>query len=82
MKNHIDALKQKANECIDRAVVESEKICANNIRCLINAEFNFGKFNAYVDILKEVDFDSYIQLVECNKLKCNEILCNIENIYQ
>jgi hypothetical protein len=78
MKNPIEILIEKAFKSLNMAANESCKISKNTTTELINTEFNFGKFHAYMDMLKDLDIETYIELYRDNKATCNMILSNIK----
>ncbi len=80
MANNTETLIRKAEESLNKAFEESEHVNRISVVNLINAEFNFGKFHAYMDMLKEIDFDQYVQVAERNKEKSNGVLSNVNRM--
>lgn len=81
MENYIDTLIKKAEESLNEALKESRKVGKHTTTNLINTEFNMGKFHAYIDLLEDIDINIFVEVVEKNKVKCDEVLCNIQNAY-
>lgn len=86
MKNAlIGILVMKAMKSIETAVKEIEAVGENrkaDTTHFINASHSMGKYNAYMDILEDLDME---QLVKCHdrcKDDCNKVLQGMEKLYQ
>lgn len=73
-----------AEESIERALsYKSDCATGKTLKtCIMNIEYCFGKYHAYMDILKMLDFDKFVELVNRYRESIDSIFSFIEKIYE
>ena len=81
--NMLENFINNAEAHINRALHYAEKtIDANSKTEILNAEYCLGQYNAYLDMIKITDFDSYVRLAENNKKTVKTVLDAINKLYE
>lgn len=81
--NMLENFINNAEAYINRALHHAEKIIdANSKAEILNAEYCLGQYNAYLDMIKITDLDSYVRLAEKNKETVEIVLEAINKLYE
>ena len=79
----VEIFVKNAEEQIKKALGCAMKIVNSNSKTeILNAEFHIGQFHAYLDMLKLVDFDKYIEVVEKSREASDIVLKAINKLYR
>jgi len=78
----LEKLVSKAEESIKKALQYANKTDGNKTTNILNAEYHMGEFNAYMELIEEIDIDKYVELGEKTKETRDTILIAIDKLYK
>ena len=87
----IDGIKNLANNSMLNALHNIEeakryfnKKSAENYykTCLLNAQYNMGKYHAYMGVLEQMDFESFSEMWKRDEKHMDDVTKGIELIYR
>lgn len=84
-ENQIGTLVLKCMENINAAVKEINSLGETrkaDTTHFINASYHFGKYHAYLDILKDLDMEQFVKCHDRCKDDCDKVLQGMEKLYQ
>lgn len=80
LENFISKAELKINEALQHANNVENKI-GNKTTEILNAEYCMGQFMAYMDMIKGIDLDKYVEMGDKTKETRQKVLEAINNIY-
>ena len=83
MENMLENLVSKAKEEINMAMTDAMNIesAKNKTECL-NAEYHIGKFHAFMDVIKDLSIDKFVEVGTNIKDMSQFILERINRLYR
>ena len=78
----LEKLTSKAEESIEKASHNANKTDGNKTTNILNAEYHMGEFNAYMELIEEIDIDKYLEIGEKTKEVRQTVLEAIDKIYR
>ena len=81
----IETLVDKIHESMSAAVAAIESIGEDrrsNITHFINAEYNIGKYHAYMNVMEDLNIETFVMCHEKYKEDWHKVMQGMEKLYQ
>ena len=78
----LEKLVSKAEESMEKALYNVNKIDGNKTTNILNAKYHMGEFHAYMGLIEEILLDKYVEIGSKTKETRQTVLGAIDKIYR